>query len=225
MRRSSAVHARRGKPDTAGAFSRPAALLWLAALLASGCTTDFFTQKPAPPPAPVIDHKAVSAEVLADDFAVIYKLVVAPPDQQMQIVGSAEQEFHTTPTPNKKLRLALILGTPDQAGADLPRAQQMLQELSAEPDSALLPGEKSLVALQLKQIGDYLTLEAENRTLQADAARADQLGALRHRLDGAAGENAKLKKQLDEARAKLAAIANIEKSLNERKPGNEGRPK
>ncbi|HEX3844530.1 MAG TPA: hypothetical protein VHV80_09225, partial [Steroidobacteraceae bacterium] len=189
MRHSSAIRPRRRTPGIVAAFTRPAALIWLAALLVSGCTTDFFTQKPPPPPAPVIDHKAVSAEALADDFAVIYKLVAAPPDQQMQLVGSAEQEFHTTPTPSKKLRLALILGTPDQAGTDLPRAQQMLQELSAEPDSALLPGEKTLLALQLKQIGDYLTLEAENRTLQADAARADQLAGLKHRLDGAAGEN------------------------------------
>jgi hypothetical protein len=222
--RRAILRASRGAGRIAGAFTRPAALAFLA-LLASGCATDFFTQKPPPPPAPVIDHRAASAEALADDFEVIYKLVAAPPDQQMQIVGSAERDFHATPTASKKLRLALILGTPDQAGADLPRAQQMLQELSAEPDSSLLPGEKSLVALQLKQIGDYLTLEAENRTLQADAARADQLAALKHRLDGAAGENAKLKKQLEEARAKLAAIANIEKSLNERKPGNEGRPK
>jgi hypothetical protein len=225
MPRNSRATRARPIPGIVGAFSWPAALLWLAPVLAGGCTTDFFTQKPPPPPPPVVDHKAAAAEALADDFAVVYKLIAAPPDQQMQIVGSAEQDFHTTPTPTRKLRLALILGTPDQAGADLPRAQQMLQELSAEPDSSLLPDEKSLVALQLKQIGDYLTLEAENRTLQADAARAEQLGALKHRLDGAAGENAKLKKQLDEARAKLAAIANIEKSLNERKPGNEGRPK
>ena len=196
-----------------------------AALLLSGCATDFFTQKPEAPATPIIDHKAASSEALADDFAVLDKLITAPAQQQMQIVGSAEQEFHATPTPSNKLRLALVLGTPDQAGSDLPRAQQMLEELSADPQSSLLPGERTLVALQLKQIGDYLTLEAENRTLQADAARADQLAALKHRLDGAAGENVKLKKQLEEAQAKLAAIANIEKSLNERKPGNEGRPK
>ena len=196
-----------------------------AALLAGGCASDFFTQAPPQPPKPVIDHKAASAEALADDFAVLDKLIDAPPEQQMQMVGSAEQDFQATPTPSKKLRLALILGTPDQAGSDLPRAQEMLEELSSDPQSSLLPGERTLVALQLKQIGDYLTLEAENRTLQADATRADELAALKHRLDGAAGENAKLKKQLDEAKAKLAAIANIEKSLNERKPGNEGRPK
>ena len=196
-----------------------------AAVLVCGCSTDLFTEHPAAPAKPVIDHKAASAEALADDLAVLDKLIAAPPEQQMQIVGTAEQEFHATPTPSRKLRLALILGTPDQASSDLPRAQQMLQELASNPQSSLLPGERTLVALQLKQIGDYLTLEAENRTLQADAARADQLAALKHRLDGAAGENAKLKKQLEEARAKLAAIANIEKSLNERKPGNEGRPK
>jgi hypothetical protein len=206
-------------------FFAPAGLVLAAALLASGCTTDFFTQRPPAPPKPVIDHKAASAEALADDFGVLDKLIVAPPEQQMQIVGSAEHEFQSTPTPSNKLRLALILGTPDQAGSDLPRAQEMLQELSSDAQSSLLPGERTLIALQLKQIGDYLTLEAENRTLQADATRADQLAALKHRLDGAAGENAKLKKQLEEAQAKLAAIANIEKSLNERKPGNEGRPK
>ncbi|HEX8755939.1 MAG TPA: hypothetical protein VF745_06350 [Steroidobacteraceae bacterium] len=201
------------------------ALILPAALLTGGCSTDFFAQKPPPPPKPVIDHKAVSSEALAEDFALLDKLIAAGPDQQMQMVGAAEQAFQATPTPSNKLRLALILGTPDQAGADLPRAQGLLEELSSDPHPSLLPGELHLVALQLKQIGDYLTLEAENRTLQADATRADQLAALRHRLDGAAGENAKLKKQLDEAKAKLAAIANIEKSLNERKPGNEGRPK
>ncbi|MGH8170413.1 MAG: hypothetical protein ACRET5_06530 [Steroidobacteraceae bacterium] len=201
------------------------AALVLSALLTAGCTTDFFTQKPPAAPKPVIDHKALSSEALADDFAVLDKLIAAPPAQQMQIVGAAEQQFATTPTQSNKLRLALILGTPDQAGADLPRAQGLLGELSSDPQPSLLPGERHLVALQLQQIGDYLTLEAENRTLQADATRAEQLAALRHRLDGAAGENAKLKKQLDEAKAKLSAIANIEKSLNERKPGNEGRPK
>jgi len=217
------VRARHRNPGGGGAHRATLLPLALsAALLLGGCATGFFAQAPKPAARQVIDHKAVSSEALADDFALLDKLIAAPPEQQMQIVGSAEEDFHTTPTASKELRLALILGTPDQAGSDLPRAQQMLQDLAADPQSSLLAGERTLVTLQLKQIGDYLTLEAENRTLQADAARAGQLGALKHRLDGAAGENAKLKKQLEEAKAKLAAIANIEKSLNERKPG---RPK
>ncbi|MFZ0497995.1 MAG: hypothetical protein WAU49_02810 [Steroidobacteraceae bacterium] len=202
-----------------------AALALSATLLVSGCASDFFAQKPPPPLKPVIDHRAASSEALADDFSVLDKLIEAAPEQQMQILGSAEEDFRTTPTQSRKLRLALILGLPDQAGSDLPRAEEMLQELSDDPQSSLLPTERTLLSLQLKQIGDYLTLEAENRTLQGDATRANQLAPLKHRLDGAAEENAKLKKELQEAQAKLAAIANIEKSLNERKPGNEGKPK
>jgi len=223
-----ALTARVRRPTPGIGSARTAVVLPLtlaAALLLGGCSTDFFTQAPKAPEKPIINHRIATSEALAEDFAVLDKLIAAPPPQQMQIVGSAEEDFHTTPTPSRKLRLALILGTPDQAGSDLLRAQQMLQELASDPQSSLLPGERTLVVLQLKQIGDYLTLEAENRTLQADAARADQLAGLKHRLDGAAGENAKLKKQLEEAKAKLAAIANIEKSLNERKPGNEGKPK
>jgi len=199
----------------------PAALLLALALL-GGCTTDFLRPPPPPPAKPVIDHKAASSQALADDFAVLEQLIAAPPQQQMAMIGTAEEAVQTLPTPSRKLRLALMLGTPGQAGADLPRAQQMLQDLAADPHPSLLPGERALVSLQLQQIGDYLTLEHENRTLQADAARVQQLATLKRRLDGAAEENEKLKKQLGEARAKLAAIANIEKSLNERKPG---RPK
>lgn len=199
-----------------------AALALAVGMLASGCTTGLLAPQPAPPPTLVIHRRAASSEALAEDFAALQKLISAPPEQQMEMVGTAEEHFQKTPTPTRKLRLALILGTPNQAGTDLPRAQKMLQELAGDPDSPLLPGERALVALELQQIGDYLTLEQENRTLRAEAARADQLVTLRHRLDGAAQENERLKRQLAEARAKLAAIANIEKSLNERKPG---RPK
>ncbi|MBW4050546.1 MAG: hypothetical protein HIU85_03640 [Proteobacteria bacterium] len=198
------------------------ALALTVGLLASGCTTGLLAPRPAPPSMPVIHRQAASSEALAEDFAALRKLIEAAPQQQMEMVGTAEEAFHKTPTPTRKLRLALILGTPNQAGSDLPRARQMLQELASAPNSPLLPGERALVALELQQIGDYLTLEQENRTLQAEAVRADQLFILKHRLDGAAEENERLKKQLAEARAKLAAIANIEKSLNERKPG---RPK
>ena len=93
----------------------------------------------------------------------------------------------------------------------------------ANPE-VLLPGERALAFLELSQIDDHLTLEAENRRLQADAARADRehIANANNRLQAEADENARLRKELDEARAKLAAIANIERSLNERKPGTTG---
>ena len=202
--------------------SLKAALALAAGLLASGCTTGLLAPLPAAPPKPVINRQAASSEALAEDFAALQNLLTAAPQQQMEMVGTAELDFQKTPTPSRKLRLALLLATPSQAASDLPRAQRMLLELSSDPQSPLLPGERALIAVELQQIGDYLTLAQENRTLQAEAARAEQIVPLKHRLDGAAEENERLKRQLAEARAKLAAIANIEKSLNERKPG---RPK
>jgi hypothetical protein len=70
-----------------------------------------------------------------------------------------------------------------------------------------------------------LTLETENRRLQADAARADRerMASANHRLQAEVEENTRLRRELEEARAKLDAIANIERSLNERKPGSTGR--
>ena len=90
----------------------------------------------------------------------------------------------------------------------------------------LIAGERALAFLELQQIDDHLTLEGENRRLQSDAVRADRerLASVNHRLQLETDENTRLRKELEEARAKLDAIANIERSLNERKPSNTGRP-
>jgi hypothetical protein len=56
--------------------------------------------------------------------------------------------------------------------------------------------------------------------------REDQarVASANRRLQTELEENTRLRKELDEARAKLDAIANIERSLNERKPGTAPRP-
>ena len=89
------IRARRGMPGMKWA------LVLAAGLLASGCSTDFFTQKPPPPVKPVIDHKAASAEALADDFALLDKLIGAPADQQMQLV---ERRRRTSRRPPPRAR-------------------------------------------------------------------------------------------------------------------------
>jgi len=140
-----------------------------------------------------------------------------------RIGGGTQHDFDIAPTPSHQLKLALILGTQGHPATDLPKAQTLLRELMANPE-VLLPGERALAFLELSQIDDHLTLEAENRRLQTDAARADRehIAKANNRLQAELDENARLRKELDEARAKLAAIANIERSLNERKPGTTG---
>ncbi len=177
-----------------------------------------------PAPAPQVSPVSANAAVLADYLAMLQRLITGPATQQAEILASAEHDYAIAPTPSHELRLAMILGTHGHPGTNLTRAQGMLREVLANPEM-LLPGERALAALELSQVDDHLTLAAENSRLQADAARNDHamVANANKRLQSELDENARLRKELDAARAKLDAIANIERSLNERKPGNTGR--
>jgi hypothetical protein len=198
----------------------------LFSLLLEGCATDAFQREhPVSQPPPPVNRAATTSTVLADDLQLLQTLVQGTPSDQAEIVTTAQRDYETAPTPSRQLRFALILATPKHPGTDLPRAQRLLRELMANPEM-LMASERSLAFLELQQIDDHLTLEGENRRLQSDAVRADRdrLANVNHRLQLETDENTRLRKEIDEARAKLDAIANIERSLNERKPGNTGRP-
>jgi hypothetical protein len=194
----------------------------LVLLLASGCAA--LSGQHTPAPAPVVNPQATGATVLSGYLEMLQKLISGQPAEQAEIVANAQHDFDLAPTPSHQLKLALILGTPGHPATDLPRAQTLLRELMASPEM-LLPPERSLAFLELSQIDDHLTLEAENRRLQQESVRADheRTANANHRLQAEVDENARLRKELDEARAKLAAIANIERSLNERKSGTPNR--
>jgi hypothetical protein len=201
---------------------RPRLYAVLAAALLAACNGGSGQREPAPPPQ--VSPVSANAAVLADYLSMLQRLISGPPTQQAEILASAEHDYAVAPTPSHQLRLAMILGTHGHPGTNLTRAQGMLREVLANPEM-LLPGERALAALELSQVDDHLTLDAENRRLQADAARNDHamVANANKRLQSEMDENARLRKELDAARAKLDAIANIERSLNERKPGNTGR--
>jgi hypothetical protein len=193
----------------------------LAAAILGGCGG---TLQRAPAPAPQASPVSASSAVLSDYLAMLQRLISGPPTEQAEILASAEHDYAIAPTPSHELKLALILGTPGHPGTNLTRAQGLLREVVANPEM-LLPGERALASVQLSQIDDHLTLEAENRRLQSDATRNDHalVANANKRLQTELDENARLRKELDAARAKLDAITNIERSLNERKPGTTGR--
>jgi hypothetical protein len=71
-----------------------------------------------------------------------------------------------------------------------------------------------------------LGLAGDNQRLQAGVVRAEQeLAGSARRLQVETDESARLRKLLDDAQAKLTAIAALEKNLSERKPNTEGRKK
>jgi hypothetical protein len=210
---------RRSLASTAGRLARAGTCASLAAVAA--CTS--MSGQHVPPPVPVVTPAAATSALLGEYLQLLQRLVQGQPAEQAEIVASAQRDYDTDPTPSHQLKLALILGTRGHPASDLPRAQGLLRELMANPEM-LLPGERALAFLQLSQIDDHLTLDAENRRLQADAVRADKerMASANHRLQSEMDENARLRRELEEARAKLDAIANIERSI-ERKPDSTGR--
>jgi len=203
------------------AITAPLALAFL-----GGCTMDMLTRQPATTgeTTPVVDRQAANATLITSYLETLQRLVLAPPAQQAEIVSEAQREFELAPTPSHQLRFALILATPGHGATDLPRAQRLLRELTTAP-ATLLPAERALAFLEQQQVDTQLSLEAENRRLQGNAVRndRDRTAAMNARLQKEIEENARLKKELEAAQAKLDAISDIERSLNERKPSAESR--
>jgi hypothetical protein len=206
--------------------SRP----WVAALLCAatlaGCTGSSLTHQRSRnnDATPVIDKAGAAATLLASYLEVLQRLVQGGPAEQAEIMVAAQREYELAPTPSKQLRYALVLATPNHPGTDLPRAQRMLRELLATPET-LLPAERSYAFLELQNVDRQLALTSELQRQQSGTNRADrdQLLALNRKLQSQDQEITRLRKALDEANAKLDAIANIEQSINERKSGTEGR--
>jgi len=173
--------------------------------------------------APVVDWAATSATLLASHVEVLQKLMQAPPAEQAEILAVARKDYTLAPTPSHELRYALELAAPGHSGTNLPEAERMLRELMATPET-LVAAERAFAYLELQKVDAQLTLAAENRTLQDSAAHADRerLNAANRHLQAEIDENVKLRKDLEDARAKLDAITNIERSLNDRKANTEG---
>jgi hypothetical protein len=171
----------------------------------------------------VVDRDAASASLLAAHVVVLEKLMQAQPAEQAEILEAAHRDYSLAPTPSHQLRYALELASPGHAGTNLPEAERLLRELIATPET-LVPSERAFAYLELQRVEVQLTLAAENRTLQDSAAHADRerLATATRRLQTEIDENAKLRKDLEDAHAKLDAITNIERSLNDRKPSTEG---
>jgi len=140
------------------------------------------------------------------------------PARQAELFQSAKNAASVSPTTTNRLRYALVLATPGHGGSDPVAAQRQLSELLARPET-LLTAERLLALVELQEVDEQLVLQAENQRLRTDDASRDsqnKLLAVNHRLAAEMDENARLRKALDEARAKLDAVTHIERSINDR---------
>jgi hypothetical protein len=144
-------------------------------------------------------------------------LPAGDPARQAELFQSAKDAAALTPTTSNKLKYALALATPGHSGSDPVAARRQLSELLATPET-LLPVERLLAMVELHEVDTRLILQEENKQLREEAPREarDKLLAMNRRLSAEADENARLRKALDEAQAKLEAVTHIERSINDR---------
>ncbi len=131
--------------------------------------------------------------------------------------------FERSPRGSAQLRYALLLATPGHPARDLLMAQTLLRQLAASPRHWCRSSAR-VVLIELSQIDRELDLKSRQRSLTADDAAHGSASAS---LPPAAsanrdGRERQLRKELEEAQAKLDAIANIERNLTERKTAPEG---
>jgi hypothetical protein len=174
---------------------------------------------------PSVDRNSTENTVLSSYLDLCLRLARGTPAEQAEILTAATNDYSAAPTPSRVLRYAMVLSTPGHAGHDPVVAQRLLREVLANPET-LLPAERALAFLQLQQVERQQALQADVRRLQSGAERAanDRIAQLTRQLKTESDDNARLKRQLAEAQAKLDAIANIERSSgNGRPPQPEGR--
>lgn len=195
------------------------------------CSCTGMAPRPAPPPqrneTVEVDRDAVAAVLMGNTFQSMQRLSQAPAGEQAELLAAARSGYERSPQGSAQLRYALLLATPGHPGRDAPKAQTLLRQLVAQPET-LVPIERAVALVELAQLDRELGLKAENDRMQADAQRGDRervAAAAQHRLQAEMDENAKLRKQLEDAQAKLDAIANIERNLSDRKNPTEERPK
>jgi hypothetical protein len=151
----------------------------------------------------------------------LHDLIEGDSVMQIDAFRRAADAASSAPTTTNRLRLALALATPGHPSSNPMEAQKQLSQLLASGD-ALLPEERTLALLHLKEVEQRLILDAEAQRLQraAQAATAQRNDENTQRLQAALEENKQLKAALDEARARLDAIINTERSIRERNNGS-----
>jgi hypothetical protein len=184
----------------------------------SACSADNPFERPKPAALAAPDYAPQNLSPITPLLEMMSALPQRDPARQAEMFQAAKDAADLTPTTSNRLRYALALATPGFSGSDPVAAQRQLSELLARPET-LLPSERLLALVELKEVEQRLILQAENKRLGDEALHddsRDKLQATTRRLAQESDENVKLRKALDEARAKLEAITHIERSINDR---------
>lgn len=210
------------RPERAGTM--------LVVLGLAACTSLPETRSPTVDTAAAIE--TIQARQVSGLLGALMKVVNGTPAEQAEVLAEARQAYEETRFNGPVvLRYGLLLAAPSHPARDPQLAQQMLREAIARRET-LSSMEYALGVVELERIGAELRLGDENQRLIAEAQQERErqrngpsTAALTRQLQLANEQAAQLRRDLEEARAKLNAIAEYEQRSRQtdRPPSNEGR--
>ena len=163
----------------------------------------------------VVAQRAADA-LLAERLAELSRLNRQDAADKAALAAERRTLFHGAPSPATALHYALVLGRPGHAAYDATEARALLRLALSAPEG-LSPAERALGEAANLEIELRLRLELDNQRLADEAralrdASASSRATANRRLQAELEENGRLRKALDEARAKLRAVAALEKA-------------
>ena len=193
--------------------------LLMAASLAAGCSAvdDWagLKRRKDTPVAPLTDD----GQIVAGYLATLDRLSRGGAAEQAEIVETTRNAFLADPSTRHRLLYAFVLAVPGHAATDAEGARMLLGEALASSHT-LLPSENALAELMVRELDARLSLSLENTSLRSAASTTDRdrIAGLNRRLQQETAEKERLRRDLEEAQAKLEAIAALESGAAQRKP-------
>jgi hypothetical protein len=159
-------------------------------------------------------------QIVADYLTTLDRLGRSGAAQQAEILEATRNAYLLEPSTQKRLRYAFVLAVPGHAASDPAGARVLIGEALATPET-MLPSERALANLMIRDLDARLTLARENESLRngsnspPEDSRIDDLS---RRLQAETAEKDRLRRELERAEAKLEAIATLEGTTAEPRP-------
>lgn len=183
----------------------------LAVSLVAGCKNvdDWSGLKRRPGTTPT--SQTDDGQLVADYLETLDRLGRGGVAEQAEIVDATRTAYLNDPSTRKSLRYAFVLAVPGHAASDPAGARALLGEALATPET-MLPSERALADLMVRDLDARLSLSHENQTLRngSNSEEENRIADLNRRLQAESAEKERLRKELERAEAKLEAIATLE---------------
>ena len=138
----------------------------LAASLVAGCKSvdDWSGLKRRGDTTPV--SQTDDGQIVADYLATLDRLGRGGAAKQAEILEATRNAYLADPSTRKRLRYAFVLAVPGHAASDPAGARSLLGEALATPET-MLPSERALADLMVRDLDARLALAHENETLRS----------------------------------------------------------